>query len=68
MKPGTNARYPESKSDTIVCQQVVGVSTRNLHSCPQEVKEAAYKGLVRPALEYGSSVWDPPGVVLQEEL
>ena len=25
------------------------------------MKEAAYKGLVRPVLEYGSSVWDPPG-------
>ena len=41
---------------------------RNLYSCPQEVKEAAYKGLVRPVLDYGSSVWDPPVVVLQEEL
>ena len=41
---------------------------RNLYSCPQEVKEAAYKGLVCPVLDYGSSVWDPPGVVLQEEL
>ena len=41
---------------------------RNLYSWPQEVKEAAYKGLVRPVLDYGSSVWDPPGVVLQEEL
>ena len=43
---------------------------RNLYSCPQEVhvKEAAYKGLVRQVLDYGSSVWDPPGVVLQEEL
>ena len=29
---------------------------RNLYSCPQEVKEAAYKGLVRPVLDYGSSV------------
>ena len=28
----------------------------------------AYKGLVRPVLDYSSSVWDPPGVVLQEEL
>ena len=37
---------------------------RNLYSFPQEVKEAAYKGLVRPFLDYGSSVWDPPGVVL----
>ena len=37
------------------------------HPHYQEVKEAAYKGLVRPVLDYGSSVWDPPGVVLQEE-
>ena len=28
-------------------------------SCPQDVRQAAYKGLVRPILEYGSSVWDP---------
>ena len=32
---------------------------RNLFSCPQDMREAAYKGLVRPILEYGSSVWDP---------
>ena len=32
---------------------------RNLFSCPQDVREATYKGLVRPILEYGSSVWDP---------
>ena len=36
--------------------------------CPQEVKEAAYKGLVRPVLEYSGSVWDPSGVGLQNEL
>ena len=41
---------------------------RNLFSCPQDVKEAAYKGLVRPVLEYGSSVWDPHTKCLQEEL
>ena len=41
---------------------------RNLYTCPKEVKEAAYKGLVYPVLDYGSSVWDPPGVVLQEEI
>ena len=34
----------------------------------QDVKESAYKGLVRPVLEYGSSVWDPSGILLQEEL
>ena len=32
---------------------------RNLFSCPQDVKEAAYKSMVRPILEYGSSLWDP---------
>ena len=48
--------------------RTLGFLRRNLHSCPQEVKEAAYKGLVRPVLDYDSSVWDPPGVVLQEEL
>ena len=34
----------------------------------QEVKEAAYKGLVRPVLKYSGSVWDPSGVGLQNEL
>ena len=32
------------------------------------MKEAAYKGMVRPILEYGSSVWDPHTVKLPEEL
>ena len=48
--------------------RTLGFLRRNIYSCPQEVKEAAYKGLVRPVLDYGSSVWDPPGVVLEEEL
>ena len=48
--------------------RTLGFLRRNLYSWPQEVKEAAYKGLVRQVLDYGSSVWDPPGVVLQEEL
>ena len=48
--------------------RTLGFLRRNLYSCPQEVKETAYKGLVRPVLDHGSSVWEPPGVVLQEEL
>ena len=32
------------------------------------MKEAAYKGMVRPFLEYGSSVWDPHPDKLQKEL
>ena len=39
--------------------QTIGFLRRNLYACPQEVKEAAYKGFVRPVLEYSSSVWDP---------
>ena len=41
---------------------------RTLFSCPQNVKKAAYKGMVRPILENGSSVWDPHTDMLQEEL
>ena len=36
-----------------------GLLRRNLYSCPLDIKEPAYKGLVRPVLDYGSSVWDP---------
>ena len=48
--------------------RTLGFLRRNLYSCHQEVKEAAYKGLVRLVLDYGGSVRDLPGVVLQEEL
>ena len=39
--------------------RTLGFLRRNLSACPQDVKESAYKGLVRPVLEYGSSVWAP---------
>ena len=32
------------------------------------MKKVAYKGMVRPILEYGSSVWDPNTGKVQEEL
>ena len=48
--------------------RTLGFLRRNLYQCPQDVKEAAYRGLVRPILEYGSCVWDPQGVVLQQEI
>ena len=32
------------------------------------MKEAAYKGMVRPILEYGSSVWDLYTLGLQDEI
>ena len=68
----------DSLWNTITCQhnictkanQTLGFLRRNLYTCQQEVKEAAYtcKGLVYPVLEYGSSVLDPLGVDLQDEL
>ena len=39
--------------------RTLGFLRLTLVSCPQDVKEAAYKGMVRQILEYGSSVWDP---------
>ena len=48
--------------------RTLGLLRRNLFSCPQDVKESAYKGMVRPIIEYGSSVWDPYTLGLQDEL
>ena len=48
--------------------RTLGFLRRNLSACPQDVKESAYKGLVRPVLGYGSSVWDPSSILRQEEL
>ena len=48
--------------------RTLGFLRRNLFSCPQDVKEAAYKTLVRPILEYGSTVWDPHCNGLNDEL
>ena len=48
--------------------RTLGFLRRNLAACPLDVKESAYKGLVRPILEYGSSVWDSQSILLQDEL
>ena len=37
----------------------LGFISRNLKGCPERLKELAYIALVRPSLEYTSSVWDP---------
>ena len=39
--------------------RTLGFLRINLYSCPQDANEAAHKGMVRPILEYGSSIWDP---------
>ena len=53
----------------IFAQMLIGpFLRRTVSACPQGVKESAYKGLMRPVLECGSSVWDPSSILLQEEL
>ena len=46
--------------------RTLGFLRRNLSSCPPDVKEMAYKGLVRPVLEYASPVLDPRNKGLEE--
>ncbi len=39
--------------------RTVGFLRRNLRECTTNVKAATYKTMVRPVLEYASTVWDP---------
>ena len=70
--PIENRQYTSlSNATSNICtkaNRTLGFLRRTLFSCPQNVKEAAYKGMVRPILEYGSSVWDPHPDKLKKEL
>ena len=48
--------------------QMLGFLSRNLRHCPSSIKERAYKALVRPKVEYCSSVWDPPTKNLRDKV
>ena len=48
--------------------RTLGFLRRNLAACQRNVKQSAYKGPIRPVLEYGSSAWDPQSILLQDEL
>ena len=39
---------------------MLGFLRRNLKTGSRKIKERAYKAMIRPILEYASSVWDPP--------
>ena len=47
---------------------VLGLLKRNLWNCSSRTKEIAYKTIVRPRLDYCSSVWDPYQKVHQDSL
>lgn len=56
---------------TIICNKAnrtLGLLKRNLSFCSEDVKLQAYKGLIRPILDYASAVWDPHQLYLQEQL
>ena len=44
---------------TAKANRTLGFIRRNLSSCSRHLKFLAYKTLIRPLLEYSSSVWDP---------
>ena len=50
-----------SHIDTVTkrANQTISFLQRNLSSCPKDIKEASYKTLVRPQLEYAATVSDP---------
>ena len=44
---------------TNAANKTLGLLRRTLAPCPKEVKEIAYKALVRPKLEYCADAWNP---------
>ena len=44
---------------TTKANRSLGFIKRNLKSCPEQIKDQAYKSLVRPHVEYASLVWSP---------
>ena len=54
MKWNTHVKKTAAKGN-----QMLGVLRRNLKNCPRNLKDLAYKSILRPKLEYASSVWHP---------
>ena len=49
---------PSYKCDDKESEQHRCSPWRNLSSCPRQIRTTCYKSLVRPQLEYASTVWD----------
>ena len=46
----------------------LGFLKRNLKSAPQDIRETAYKTLVRPQVEYCGAIWDPHTAELTKQV
>ena len=53
----------ETHVQNIVCKanrnRTLGFVRRNLKDCTKPMKELTYKTMIRPTMEYASTVWDP---------
>ena len=56
----SNLRYDRHIQDiTTKANRTLGLLRRNIRTPTPQLKERAYKALVRPQLEYASTVWFP---------
>ena len=59
--PGNNLSWNKHMENVAAKgNRTLGFIKRNLRECTKPVKAASYTTLTRPALEYISTVWDPP--------
>ena len=54
MKWHSHVKKVTAKGNTML-----GILCRNLKNCPKNLKDLAYKSILRPKLEYAYSIWDP---------
>ena len=59
---------PHIQHITTKATQVNAFLYRNLRQCPTSVKNSCYKSIVRPIIEYASSVWDPHTTISIQKL
>jgi len=50
---------PHVNEVTAKASRLLGLLQRTLGPCKRQVKETAYRALVRPRLEYGAAAWNP---------
>ena len=56
------------RQTTAKATKSLGFLRRNLHSCPQNVRAQVYTTLIRPVIEYASTVWDPHQIELIQQI